>query len=87
MFQTDDYINNSGLSLDEEDNKTIFSTDLDSEEREAVRTGEKRGKKESKLENPKRYGLARQRALGMRKYEIEYERIFGKGRQCCKGKG
>jgi len=61
----------------EDDNKTIFSGDLDSEEREAVHKGEARGKREAMKADPERFGLARQRALGMKKYARNYVRIFG----------
>lgn len=59
-----------------DDNKTIFSGDLDFEERSALASGEARGKLEAMRENPKRFSLARQRGSG-RKYEKEYVRIFG----------
>jgi len=60
-----------------EDNKTIFSGDLDSEERAAVKSGEKRGEKVAMQEDPERFGLARQRALGRTKYEVNYVKAFG----------
>lgn len=60
-----------------DDNKTIFSGDLDSEERAAVKSGEKRGERIAVQENPKRYGFARQKALGMREYGKKYVRAFG----------
>ena len=37
----------------DDDNKTIFSSDLDSTEKAAVATGEARGKKEYMKDNPK----------------------------------
>ena len=61
----------------EDDNKTIFSGDLDSEERAAVKSGEKRGERVAMEEDPKRFGLARQRALSRKKHEKNYVRIFG----------
>lgn len=60
-----------------DDDKTIFSGDLDSEERAAVQSGEKRGECEAMKEDPKRFGLARQRGLNQRKYEKGYVRAFG----------
>lgn len=69
-------VDTQGTSF-EDDNKTIFSGDLDSEEREAVHRGEARGKREAMRSDPERFGMAKQKALGMRKYEREYVRIFG----------
>lgn len=62
-----------------DDNKTIFTSpsDLDSEERAAVKSGEKRGERVAMQEDPKRYGLARQRGLNKRKYDEGYVRAFG----------
>jgi len=59
------------------DNKTIFSGDLDSSEKDAVKSGEERGKRMAMLENPEHFGMARQRALGRKKYEKNYVGIFG----------
>lgn len=59
-----------------DDDKTIFSGDLDSEERSAVKSGEKRGEREAMKEDTKRFGLARQRGSG-RQYGINYVRAFG----------
>jgi len=61
----------------EDDNKTIFSTDLDAEEKAAVKSGEKRGERVAMAEDPERFGLARQRALGRKKYEVNYVKAFG----------
>lgn len=61
----------------EEDNKTIFSGDLDHEEKAAVKSGEKRGEREAERENPERFGLAGQRAKGRRKYDEGYRKAFG----------
>ena len=61
----------------EDADKTIFSGDLDSEERSAVKSGEKRGEKIAMQEDPKRFGLARQGALGRKKYAVNYVRAFG----------
>lgn len=64
--------------MDEAD-KTIFdSTDLNSEERAAVKSGEERGKREAMRENPERFGMARQKALNRKAYEETWERVFGK---------
>lgn len=60
-----------------DDNTTIFSTGMSSEEKAAVKSGEKRGEREAMKEDPKRYGLARQRALNRRKCEEGYVRAFG----------
>ena len=60
-----------------DDNKTIFSGDLDSKERDAVKSGEKRGERMAMQEDPERFGLARQRGKNMRKYEENYVRAFG----------
>ena len=58
---------------------TIFTSpqDMTSEERSAVKSGEKRGERVAMAEDPERFGLARQRALGMNKYGINYVRAFG----------
>ena len=61
----------------EDAEKTIFSGDLDSEERAALKSGEKRGEKIAMKEDPKRFGLARQRALGRNNYAVNYVRAFG----------
>ncbi len=55
---------------------TIFSGDMTSEEKDAVKSGEKRGEREAMKENTKRFGLARQRGSG-RQYGINYVRAFG----------
>lgn len=60
-----------------DDNKTIFSGDLDSDERAAVKSGEKRGEREAMKDKPKRFGLARQRGKNLRKYGKNYVRAFG----------
>lgn len=61
----------------DEDNKTIFSGDLDSEEKVAVQKGEARGKRVAMAEDPERYGMARQKALNKQKYDEGYVRAFG----------
>ena len=61
----------------DDDDKTIFSGDLDSEERAAVKSGEKRGEREAMKEDPERFGMARQGALGRKKYAEGYVRAFG----------
>lgn len=64
----------------EEADKTIFdTTDLDSEERAAVRSGEERGKRVAMREDPERYGMARQKALNRKAYEETWERVWGNG--------
>ena len=60
-----------------EDNATIFSTGLSCEQKNAIKSGEKRGEREAMKENPKRFSLARQKALGRKKYEENYVRTFG----------
>lgn len=60
-----------------DDNTTIFSTEMTSEERTAVKSGEERGEREAMKEDPKRYGLARQRGLNKKKYDIGYVTAFG----------
>ena len=57
------------------DNKTIFSGDLDSAERNAVKSGEERGKRIAMIEEPERFGMARQKALNMDKYGENYDKI------------
>lgn len=68
-------------ALDEGNNRTIFSStgSMTSEERTAVKSGEKRGARALVAENPKRFGLVRQRAKNMRKYEENYKKAFGHG--------
>ena len=63
----------------EDDSTTIFTSpqDMTSEERSAVKSGEKRGERGAIEEDPKRFGLARQRGLNKRKYDTNYRRIFG----------
>jgi len=56
---------------------TIFSTGMSSEEKDAVKSGEKRGEQVAMAEDPKRFGLARQRGRNIRKYEVGYVRAFG----------
>lgn len=56
---------------------TIFSTGMSGEEKDAVRSGEKRGEREAMKEDPKRFGLARQRGKNIRRYEVGYVRAFG----------
>ena len=60
---------------------TIFTSgsDMTSEERSAVKSGESRGKIGAMRENTKRFGLAGQRGKNLRKYEINYVRAFGHG--------
>jgi hypothetical protein len=59
-----------------DDNKTIFtSTELDSEEKAAVRSGEERGKRIAMAEDPERFGMARQRAINRDKYVENYSKI------------
>ena len=65
------------IMLDEDDNKTIFSGDLDSDERAGRDSGYERGKRIAVKEQPKRFGLARQRAVGKKNYDKGYVRIFG----------
>jgi len=61
----------------DDDNKTIFSGDLDSEERAAMQSGEDRGKRVAIAEDPERFGMARQRALGRKQYAENYVKAFG----------
>jgi len=65
------------IDFDESDDKTIFSTDLSPEEREAVRLGEERGKRVAMAEDTERFGMARQKAIGKKQYDVSYVRIFG----------
>jgi len=61
----------------DDDDKTIFSGDLDPEEKAAMQKGEARGKRVAMAEDPERFGMARQKALGKKKYDANYVRIFG----------
>ena len=61
----------------DDDDKTIFTSDLDPEEKAAVKSGEERGKRVAMQEDPGRYGMARQRAKGRKAYEETYVRVFG----------
>lgn len=58
---------------------TIFTagSDMTSEERTAVKSGEKRGEREAMREDPKRFGLAREAGKNLRTYEENYVRAFG----------
>ena len=60
---------------------TIFTSgsDMTSEERTAVKSGEKRGECGAMREDTKRFGLAGQRGKNLRKYEKNYIRAFGHG--------
>ena len=64
-------------SLDKDAEKTIFTSgsDLSSEERDAVKKGEKRGEQKAMESDPERFGMARARAKGRVKYAIGYSRI------------
>jgi len=57
----------------DDDNKTIFTSDLDSEEKVAVAKGEARGKREYMKDNPK-CGLA---GRGHRRFSNNYAGAFG----------
>jgi len=61
---------------DFDDGKTIFSTDLNSEERAAVKSGEKRGEREAMKENPKRFARAGRDGRSIRQYEEWYVKVF-----------
>jgi hypothetical protein len=64
--------------MTDEADRTIFdSSELSSEERAAVRKGEERGKKAAMAEDPERFGMARQKALGRKAYDEGYVRAFG----------
>lgn len=56
---------------------TIFSTGMSGEEKDAIKSGEKRGERVAMAEDPKRFGLARQSGKNIRKYETNYVRAFG----------
>jgi hypothetical protein len=57
--------------------KTVFTSDLDKDEHAAVKSGEERGKRVAMADNPERYGMARQKAKGLKAYEKNYVKIFG----------
>ena len=61
----------------DDDNKTIFSTGLDSEERAAVKSGEKRGEHEAMKENPERFATARRNATDREAFNGMLERLYG----------
>ena len=65
-------------TLGDEAETTIFSSrdTMDTAEREAVKSGEERGKRMVMAEDPERFGMARQRALGKQKYDENYEKII-----------
>jgi len=64
--------------MTDEADRTIFDgSELNSEERDAVRKGEERGKRTAERENPERFGLAGSRARGKSKYDEGYVRAFG----------
>ena len=60
-----------------EDNATIFSTGLSCEQKNAIKSGEKRGEREAMKENPERFATARRNATKRKQYEESYVRIFG----------
>lgn len=59
----------------DDDDKTIFTSGLDPDEKAAVKSGEKRGEREAMKEDPERFGMARQRALGRKRYSKNYDKI------------
>lgn len=65
--------------LDEGNSTTIFSSrdTMNSAERNAVESGENRGKQMSMSDDPKRFGLARQAAINKKKYDAGYLKAFG----------
>ena len=66
---------NNMIDFGDDDNKTIFTSDLDPDEKAAVKSGEERGKRVAMAENPERFGMARQRALNKEKFDRNYARI------------
>lgn len=60
-----------------DDTTTIHSNpqSMSSAEREAVRKGEARGKRELVAAHPEHFGLVRQRGIGQKKFEAGYEQI------------
>lgn len=60
-----------------DDTTTIHSSpqSMTSAEREAVKKGEARGKREFVAANPKRFGLARELGKGKRQFDKGYEQI------------
>ena len=69
------YIGGQSLPEFDDDDKTIFSGDLDPEEKVAVEKGEARGKRVAMAEDPERFGMARQKALGRENYSRNYDKI------------
>ena len=63
----------------DDDDKTIFTSigSLDSDERDAVRSGQKRGERAAMAENPERFGMARQKAKNKGRYDAGYLKAFG----------
>ncbi len=55
--------------------KTIFTSDLDKDEKAAVKSGEERGKQAAMAEDPERFGMARQRGLNKKKFDKNYAKI------------
>ena len=63
--------------MTDEADRTIFDgSELNSEERDAVRKGEERGKRAAERENPERFGIARSRARGKKNWDKNYDRII-----------
>ncbi len=60
-----------------EDNATIFSTGLSCEQKNAIKSGEERGKREAMKGDPKRFATARRNGKSIRAWNEAYVRIFG----------
>lgn len=60
-----------------DDTTTIHSSpqSMSSAEREAVKKGEARGKREMVAAHPEHFGLVRQRSIGQKKFKAGYEQI------------
>lgn len=60
-----------------DDTTTIHSSpqSMSSAEREAVKSGEARGKREMVAEHPKRFGLARASGKGKKQFDKGYKQI------------
>ncbi len=64
-----------------DDETTIFSSrdTMDTAEREAVKSGEKRGEKMAMLDDPDRFAAAGSKAKGKKNWDKNYEMAFGHG--------
>lgn len=65
------------VDFGDDDNKTIFTSDLDDDEKAAVKSGENRGKRVAMVERREHYSLCGERARTSKKFEKNW--MYGTG--------